>query len=141
MRGSSRKRSGGTPFGIGSVFAMLLSLLLTIQVTLAYQATPPRSLSVGPGEALVELCDGTSLRPVILDFATGQIREVPSGKTGSAPKCPFCIAGMIVVPAMLPVLTFAVTILKADLPRPSPYRVHEVRRDFSHVIRGPPSPL
>ena len=127
----------GIGAGLRGIFAVALAVLLALQVAMAYQpgANPPVP---GPNEALIELCDGTGLRTIVIDLISGAVREADPESGSGAPKCPFCLVGVGLVATAQPLPGFARVLHDLELPPPAARVLVAVRRDDSRSIRGPP---
>ncbi|MDK3016250.1 hypothetical protein [Pseudodonghicola flavimaris] len=114
-----------------------LAVLFSLQLALSFQPGTGRP-QLSENEIWLQICDGAGIRTVIYDLGSGETRELPVDEGGDAPKCPFCVVGMVQLVDAAVVVPVAARFHRAQYLAGGSFARAGSARDFSRVIRAPP---
>ncbi|WP_177212978.1 DUF2946 domain-containing protein [Celeribacter neptunius] len=120
-------------------WAVCLAVLLSVQISIAFQPDARSTVTLSETEVLLQLCStpGASTT-LIFDTASGETREAPAGDATQGADCPYCVVGA----------AFFVADVAAPAREGKPHRAEiapsatevllTARFDFSRTSRAPP---
>ncbi|AVW89909.1 hypothetical protein DA792_01620 (plasmid) [Celeribacter baekdonensis] len=120
-------------------WAVCLSILLTVQISIAFQPDARADVILADSEVLLQLCGtpGTA-KTLIFDTNTGTVRDVPTRDGTQSAECPYCVVGAAFFVADITAPCRTSQARSTDLPFSVASFVTATRRDFSRSTRAPP---
>ncbi|MBU0644716.1 MAG: DUF2946 family protein [Alphaproteobacteria bacterium] len=120
-------------------WAVCLSILLTVQISIAFQPDARADVILSDSEVLLQLC-GTpgNTKTLIFDTNTGAVRDVPNRDGTQSAHCPYCVVGAAFFVADITAPCHTSQARSTTLPFLAAPSVIATRRDFSRSTRAPP---